>query len=297
MDFLRWRNRIRVALWSDRRFLQRQYRKAFGFPPDLDDPKRWTEILTWMKLHDRDPLYTVCSDKIAVRKYVSERLGDDVLIPLLATGQGWSDIDYAALEEPFIIKTSHGSGGNRIVRDISEVDESELRRKLSRRLKRNHYHRWREWQYKDIKPRLLVERLLVDDDDRTPADYKFHCFNYGDEIEVIILVVTDRNEDPRAAYFDESWSYLGYRLVHRPPDTPPARPPFMADLIATAKTLASEFAYVRVDLYWVDGQVYFGELTFTPASGLSPVSPDEWDFILGEKLRKTGILEKAGTSS
>lgn len=296
LDITRIRDRLRVALISDRRFLERRYRREIGVPLDLDNPMRMTALLNWQKLNDRDPRYTVCADKLAVRQFVAETAGRELLIPLLASGRRWSDLDYSTLEEPFIIKTTHGSGGYRIVLDKAAQDERELKRFFRRHLERNHYHRLREWQYDGIEPGLMVERLLLDEKGQTPPDYKFHCFNTHEGLEIVVLVLTGRGVDQRAAYFDESWNNLPFEWSAPRNAEPPSRPVFLPELLRTAGLLAAGFCYVRVDLYWARDQVFFGELTFTPTSGLRRIVPDEWDFILGEKLRRTGILDRAAAS-
>jgi hypothetical protein len=287
------RNRIRAALVSDRRFLERRYKREIGVPLDLANPRRMTALLNWQKLYDHNPLYVRCADKLAVRSFVEERSGAEILVPLLASGGKWSDLDYSSLAEPFIIKTTHGQGANKIVLDKSVEDEAELRRFFARHLRRNHYSRLREWQYKDIKPALIVERLLLDEDGRIPTDYKFHCFHTDDGPDIIVNVLSRQDGEKRGANFDVSWKHLPFEAAVPMPDELPSRPPFLAELIQIAERLAAGFTYVRVDLYWVRGRAFFGELTFTPSSGLRRIEPDEWDFILGEKLLKAGILEKA----
>lgn len=288
---------MRLALISDRRFLKRRYKREIGVLLDLEEPTRFTALLNWRKLFDRNPLYTECSDKLAVRSYVQERAGRGVLIPLLASGEKWSDLNYAALDEPFIIKTTHGQGGNRIVLDKSGEDESELQWFFARHMRRSHYSGLREWQYRDIRPTLVAERLLLDEDGRIPPDYKLHCFHTEEGPEIFVYVIARHGNKKQGAVFDLAWNQLPFKIEGIDvPDVLPPRPTFLPELVRVAKSLAAGFTYVRVDLYWSRGQVFFGELTFSPSSGLSRIVPDEWDFILGEKLRRTGILERNGVS-
>lgn len=276
---------------NDRKVLEKKYAKAFGYKPDLDNPERFTEITNWQKLYKRDPLMTKCADKVLVRKYVAEKIGSEYLIPLLATGRSWDDINYDGLQAPFIIKTNHGSGDNKFVFDKNDASEVEMREQFTKLLKQNYYYGLREWQYKHIKPQILVEKLLFDENGHIPVDFKFHCFNYGDEIELIVGITVDRLGETKAVYYDESWNKLDLQWGVSNAGVSYPKPENWAEISLIAKKLAKDFNYVRVDLYNVLGKIYFGELTFSHYSGLTKLVPDKWDFILGEKFIKTGILK------
>ena len=159
-------------------------------------------------------------------------------------------------------------------------------------LAENYYYGLREWQYKYIQPAIVVEKLLQDEAGQVPPDFKFHCFNYGNNIDVIVGITLDRFESPKNIFFDENWNQLDieYGFPNVKTDIPP--PENWIDMCVIAKKLAEGFKYVRVDLYSVSGRIYFGELTFSSFSGLSKFTPDSWDFTLGEKLIKTGILNQ-----
>lgn len=270
--------------------LKAKYRKNLGRTPDLKNPKRYTELLQWRKLYDQNPLYTKCSDKLAVREYVKDRVGEDVLIPLICSARHWDELDFQSLPESFIIKATHGSGWNEIVYKKSEIDESVLRRTCENWLVKNYYHGLLEWQYKDIPPRLVVEKLLLGQNGKPPEDYKCHCFNINGDIEVIISVNENRFVDHRRSAYDEDWNRLPYATKVPPPDRDFPCPENLDEILRVAKKLAEAFNYVRVDLYEIKGRIYFAELTFTPDAGLAIFKPDEWDFIFGAKAIEAGIM-------
>jgi len=284
---------IKKALFSsDRRVISKKFKKVFGFKPDLNNPKRFNEIINWRKLNERNPLFTKCTDKLLVREFVASCIGDKYLVPLLASGHSWESIQYKKLKEPFIIKTTHGSGGNKIVRGKSAENEQELEEQFTEWLKENYYYGLREWQYKGIKPLIIVEQLLIDKVGQIPTDYKFHCFNYNGEVELIVEVISTRFIDTRGAFYDQEWNRIPVEFTFPSPDNDIDKPDDFEEMCQIAKRLSSSFNYVRVDLYNLNNQIFFGELTFSPSSGLVKFTPDKWDFIFGEKLIKTGILEQ-----
>ena len=282
---------IKIKFGSDRRYLEKRYKKIFGFKPDLDDPKRFSEIINWIKLNVRNPLYTTCADKYAVRNFVRNNADEEILIPLLAYGKDWESINYSALEEPFIIKTTHSSGSVTIVRDKSVENETKIRNRVEAELKSNYYYGLREWHYKNIEPAIIVEKLLVDNEGNVPTDLKFHCFNNGDAIEIIFEPMLGRFVGTRAAFYTEAWERLPFENTYPQLGYEMQQPENFAELCRTARKLASHFRYVRVDLYSLDKRIYFGELTFTPTSGVTPFKPDKWDFFMGEKILATGMVK------
>ena len=272
-------------------YLKRRYRKRVQRTPDLKNPKYFTELMQWRKLHDKNPVYTLISDKLAVRDYVKDKVGSGFLIPLIRSARNWDELDFNSLPETFIIKANHGSGWNEIVLEKSNADEPVLRRTCENWLKQNYYYGLLEWQYKDIKPRLIVEKLLRDENGRIPDDIKCYCFNINGDIEVVISVNQDRFDHHKLSFYDSDWQRLpfGIRLPQPVQDYP--RPENLDEILLAARKLASDFSYVRVDLYNLSGKVYFGEYTLTPGSGLDPFDPDEWDIRLGEMALAAGIMQ------
>ncbi len=272
-------------------YLKRKYRKKLNRIPDLGNPRRFTELMQWRKLYDHNPLYTLCSDKFAVRGYIKDKMGVEVLVPLIRSARTWEELDFPSLPESFIIKANHGCGWNEIVFDKSKVREKDLKQVCEKWLSQNYYHRSAEWQYKNIPPMIVVEKLLLDQNGRAPEDYKCHCYNITGETDMVISVNENRFVDHRRSAYDENWNRLPFSTHVRAPDRDCPRPEKLKDMVRLAKKLAEDFNYVRVDLYNLSGKLYFAELTFTPDSGFGLYNPDKWDYILGEKALKAGIKE------
>jgi hypothetical protein len=284
-------HRLRNLFISDQKYLEKKYLKRMGFKPDLTNPRRFTELINWKKLHDKDPLYVRCADKFAVREFIARNTDPQILVPLLAHGRKWSDIKFEELPAPYIIKTTHGSGQNVVIENWNSSLEQSLEKYFSDALMTNYYSDLREWQYKDIPPALIVEKLLGEVG-TLPPDYKIHCFNYGPDVEMIVEITGGRPNETWAAFHDSDWNRLDIEFTY-PDSKKDVTPPKNLELmLSTATQLSSGFHYVRVDLYEVEGKLFFGELTFSPNSGFVKFKPDDWDYAFGEKMLATGILNK-----
>ncbi len=284
----RWIRRAVDALkvWreSDEACVRRRYRDRIGREPDLDRPLRFNDKVLWMSLFGRDPRWVTCADKHAVREFVAERVGERYLIPMLAVVDDAGAIDFDALPEAFIAKATHASGWNLLVRDRSGFDPRVARRTLARWLEKNYYVGKREWQYRDIPPRIVFESLLTDDRGRIPDDLKLWCFGGGGRDATIVQVDVDRFERHRRAFYDLDWRRLPFSRAYEPAATDVPRPENLDELVDVALRLAEGFPFVRADLYTVGGRVYFGELTFTPDGAMAAFDPDDWDERLGARL-------------
>jgi len=273
---------------GDRAAIDREFAQIFGRPLDWARPRTLNEKLNWMKLHVRDPLQQVAADKYAVRAHVEAKVGADCLIPLLKVYKRAGDIRFAELPDAFVLKVNHGSGQNLIVRDKAGEDERRVRRQFREWMAASHYAQSREWPYKDMKPVTVAEQLLLDDDGRVPSDYKFHCF--GGKVEAV-HVDLDRETAHRRNFYDADWNPLpfiwtewehGKPLWPRGPEV--NRPDALPEMVRMAETLAADFPYARIDLFYCGGTVYFGEITFFHGGGFEAFDPPEYDLILGDKL-------------
>ena len=209
----------------------------------------------------------------------------DILIPLLAHGSRWADLNYCTLQEPFIIKANHGSGQFRIIYDKKQENEGTLRKDFESQLKEDYYYVLREWQYKDIKPKIFLEKSLRTENGLIPNDYNFHCFNINGTIELVLKLISGRLSDTRGDFYTESWDQLPFKLSYPKSEVPPEQPANFTELCAIVRQLSKNLEYVRVDLYTIGDKIYFGELTFTPTSGVTQFQPDKWDFIFGKNTR------------
>ena len=274
---------------DDERFLKQNFKKRFGRPLDLDHPKTLNEKINWLKLNDRTPLHTQCADKYLVRHYVSDVIGDDCLIPLVFQSYDVHDIEASNFPDfPFIIKANHDSSGGVIVRDKSQIDWKATRKHFRALLKKNYYYSGKEWQYKNIKPCVIAEKLLVNSSGAIPFDYKLHCFN--GKVEVIQVDI-DRYTDHKRNLYDIHWNLLPFtwslwrnnkplwdngRAIEKPTN--------LTKMITVAEQLAKAFCYVRIDLYDFENMVYFGEITFHHGSGLETIYPESYDLELGNRV-------------
>jgi len=288
----RLREGLKLLWESDEARVRRKFRRQLGREPDLDHPRTFNEKILWLNLRTRDPRWVTCSDKVAVRQVVRERVGEGCLVPLLGVFEDPDDIDLEALPDRFIIKAAHGSGWNLIVRDRDSLDWNAARRQLRWWLASNYHAHKREWQYRRIPPRLVVEELLLDEAGRIPSDYKVFCLRRGPEQTVFFQVDMDRFTDHRRNYYDLEWNRLPFQKVdapNSPHDVP--RPERLEEMVRVARALAGDFPLVRVDLYGLRDRVYFGELTFSPDAGMAVFDPPDWDLRLGELI---GLPDSGG---
>jgi hypothetical protein len=272
----------RYKILSDTQFLKSRFKFTFGKELNLENPRTFNEKIQWLKINDRRAIYTICADKHAVRDYIANKIGQEILIPMILVTNKSEEINPENLPDyPIIIKSTHASGRYIIIRDKNQIIWPHLRKTLKKWLKENYYLKLREWQYKDIPHALIVEKLLTDKNGKIPSDVKFHCFN--GEIE-FIEVHENRLSAHKKIHYDENWNVLKFKSYFE--EGNPSEPPVTFNKMKEiARILSKEFYYVRVDLYELNAQVYFGELTFHPGSGFKAYEPEEQDLILGNKLR------------
>ena len=278
-----------MGLLPDEMFIRLNYLRRMKRLPDLKNPTTYNEKLQWLKLHDRQPLYTQLVDKHAVRRFVEERIGGEYLIPLV--GGPWDsfdEIDFDALPEKFVLKCTHDSGGLLICRDKRALDREKARRRIAQSLGQNFYYHNREWPYKDVRPRIIAEAYMEDASTSELRDYKFFCF--GGEPKML-FVASDRQtagEETKFDFFDMDYNHLDLRNGHPNAAVPPEKPAQFGLMRELAQKLSQGIPHVRVDLYEVNGRVYFGEMTFYHWSGMVPFDPPEWDERLGSWIRLPG---------
>lgn len=272
---------------DDRKYLERFYKAHLGEKLNLDAPASFNEKLQWLKLNDRKPEYSLMVDKIGAKEYVSERLGEEHIIPTLGVWDSFDEIDFSKLPEQFVLKCSHGSGDLVICRDKSKLDMQEVRKKMSAYLKREYYYYGREWPYKNVKPRIFAEQYMCDsENDRDNlTDYKIFCFNGVPEF---VMTVRDRAKGKGNAmhrFYDTGWNIQDLDLDYRnEKKIPEPRPEQLDKMLEIASVLSEGIKHLRVDLYLIKGKIYFGEMTFYHMSGVEKFVPKHWDMKLGEYL-------------
>lgn len=267
---------------SDEKFLKLAFRIKMGKSLNLDDPKTFNEKLQWLKLHDRNPLYTKCVDKYRVRDYVKDMIGEEYLIPLLGVWSDATQIDVNKLPEKFVLKCNHDSGSIQICRDKSNFDFNSACIYLNKCLKKDMFLWCREWPYKDVKHVVIAEEYMEDEKTSELRDYKFFCFN---GVVKALFIAKDRmveNEDTKFDFFDENYNHLDFTNGHPNADQIPEKPANFELMKALAEKLSAGIPHVRVDFYECNGKVYFGEMTFSHWSGMVPFEPEKWDRVFGD---------------
>lgn len=273
---------------DDSKYLRLIYRAQIGRRLNLNNPIAFTEKLQWLKLYDRKPIYCKMVDKFEAKQFVSERIGQEYTIPTLGVWDCFDDIDFGALPEQFVLKCTHDSGGLCICYDKREFDYKTAEIRLTHSLNTDYFLSGREWPYKDVKHRIICEPLIHDASSGSSTnepinDYKFFCFN---EKVKFFKVDFDRFTDHHANYYDTDGKLLPFgEMQYLPkPERKIEIPPTLGKMIELSEILAKDTKFLRVDFYYVNKKIYFGELTFFPASGLGSFYPEEWDAKIGEML-------------
>ncbi|OME27917.1 carbonic anhydrase [Paenibacillus odorifer] len=250
----------------------------------MKNPVRYSEKLQWYKLNYRNPLMTQCADKYSVREYIESKGLKDILNKVYALYNNVDEINIDLLPQKFVMKTTNGSGTNFFCKDKTKFLLKDAKQSLAEWMKRDNFSSGREWSYKNIVPRIIVEEYLEDNDNPFDGinDYKFLCFN--GKAEYIVLDV-DRQIDHKRNIYDTDWNFIDVNTDHANFGDCVLKPDGLEEMLRVANLLAKDFPFVRVDLYWIKGRVYFGELTFYPWTGYVNFTPDEFDFILGDQLK------------
>ena len=282
-------NRLKLLhLLSDKAYLKFGYRAKIGKKLDLQNPQTLNEKLQWLKLYDRKSEYTKMVDKYEAKKYIAEKIGEEYIIPTLGVWDSFDEIDFDKLPDQFVLKCTHDSGGLVICKDKSKFNVEKARKKIKRSLKTNYYLHGREWPYKNVKPRIIAEKYMTDSPESNEfTDYKFYCFNgYVDSV----MVCYDRSiGDPKFYFFDKNWELRRYnkRGLEAPEGFTMPKPENMDKMFEIAEELSKDVGapFLRVDLYNSNKQIYFGELTFFPSSGLDPNRLPETDRYFGDLVK------------
>ncbi|MEZ8125995.1 ATP-grasp fold amidoligase family protein [Vibrio splendidus] len=276
--------KLKPYLLTDKYYLATVFKHTFNRKVNFNDPLTLNEKLQWLKINDRRDLLTRCSDKIAVRDYITDKIGSSFLIPLEGVFERVEDITMESLPDyPFIIKANHTSGTFKIIRDKKNIDIVELQKECQLWLRKNYYIRTKEWQYKNIKPKILVEKLLLDEKGNIPSDLKFSCIN-----GLVEMIHVDSNKEIKHLrnHYDSNWKHLNFRWPEEYfPGEITNKPDRLNELIELSEKLAVDFPFVRVDFYCLNDRIYFGELTFHPTSGFGKFYPEKYDYIYGRLLR------------
>ena len=268
----------------DEKFLKRKFKCLTQNDLNLDDPVSFNEKIQWLKINYRKPEFVQMVDKIAVKDYVAEKIGQEHIIPTLGIYNSFSDIDFDKLPDKFVIKCTHDSASTIVCSDKKTFDRKKAKKQINKSLKCNYHMLGREWPYKFVEPKIIIEKFMVDESGTELKDYKFFCFNGKVKC---VSIDFDRFTNHRSNYFtpDFELTDIGKQVCPPDPDHKLDKPENWNEMIEIAQKLSDGLPFLRVDLYNINGKVYFGELTFYPASGFSLFMTPEQDKLLGEWIQ------------
>ena len=276
-------DKMNLIRLSDKKFIEYRFLSEMGYKLNLKSPQTFNEKLQWLKLYDRNPEYTKMVDKYEVREYIKEKIGEEYLIPLIGVYDKFDDIDFDKLSNQFVIKCNHDFGGLIICKDKNRLDIETARKKINRSLKTNYYYSGREWPYKNVKPKILIEKYMEDSNKSDLIDYKLFCFN---GIPKIVLVCSERfsSSNMCETWFDMNWKLIDMTESGHRVDSTISKPKQLKKMVELSKKLSKNIPFIRVDWYEIGDKLYFGELTFYPASGFEKFEPKEWNKKIGDML-------------
>lgn len=265
-------------------YISYQYKYITHHKLDWKGLNRYTEKLQYLRLYvyPKNDLVSKCAGRVGVREYVKEQGFDELLIKTYGVFDRFEDIDFSKLPNQFVLKCSHGCAMNYICYDKSQINYEELKKKFNKWLKTNYGKKTLELHYSKIKPQIIIEELMLENG-KLPTEYKIHVFN-GKARN--LYVVTSRGVDIRYNNYYIDWTpfdgsqFNGWKKT----DYPLKKPSNFDKMVEVAEKLASKFPFVRVDLYNINGKIYFSEMTFTPAKGTLILDDDKCDFEMGKWL-------------
>lgn len=260
-------------------YLKMLFKTRMGRNLNLKDPKTYNEKLQWIKLYDRKPEYTVYVDKHAVKDYVASMVGEQYIIPTFKVWDNVKDIDFDSLPNQFVMKCTHDSGSLVICKDKNNLDRKAAIKRMKKGLKHSGYWHAREWPYKNVPRRIIAEQYLVDDSGFELKDYKVMCFNGEPKlIEIHRGRYTDKHIQD---FYDCDWVKQPITQDYVISNDILPKPIFLDEMLELSRKLSVGIPHVRVDWYYANGQLYFGELTFFDGAGLTPFDQEEWDYTMG----------------
>lgn len=270
------------SVMDDETYLKIRFKYRMGYDLNLNNPRSFNEKLNWLKIHDRKSIYTIMVDKLAVKNYVSQRIGFNHVASLFGVWERYEDIDFRSLPNQFVLKCSHNCGDIVICKNKAEYDYDFAKRQFDKALKRNAFWSDREWPYKDVRPLIIAEKY-IESNTAVLVVYKFFCFN--GEPFIVQVVNNDKTPNETINYYDLNWHMLEVRQNYPNSKEHVAKPKKLSEMIEMCRLLSCGLPFVRVDLYLDKNDwIYFSEYTFYSDSGSEKFYPNKWDLILGDML-------------
>lgn len=265
---------VRIPM-SDKSYLKLLYWDKFGKKLNLDNPKLFNEKLQWLKLYDRNPSYTQIVDKYEVKKIVSEKIGEQYVIPTLGVWEKFDQIDFDTLPKQFVLKCTHDSGGIVIVKDKTSFDKKNAKDKIESCLNRNYYYPGREWPYKRVKPRIIAEPYLTDESNVELKDYKIFVFG---GVPKFIQVDFDRFTDHKRNLYSTDWTFINAEIQYKScEERIIPKPEKLEEMLELSAKLSEGMCHARIDFYYINDRILFGEITLYHGSGLETIKPSSFE--------------------
>lgn len=281
-------------IMPDKMALDLCFYNRFGRRVNWKNPTTFNEKLQWLKLYNRNPLYTTLVDKYAVKAWVANKIGEESIIPTYGIWDSFDDIDFDKLPNQFVLKTTHsgGSSGVIICRDKTSFNFADAKARLTASLKSNTYLIGREWPYKDVPRHIIAEKYIAPEPSTNDLlDYKLMCFN--GKVECCFVCTGRFAEDGlKVTFYDNDWHILPFERSHPRECAPIQKPASYEKMKLAAEKMAENLPFARIDFYEINEQPYFGEITFYPGGGCEAFQPDEWDYKFGAMINLPEVYSK-----
>lgn len=274
------------CLFSEETFLKILYYLYMGKPLNLNNPQTMNEKMQWLKLYDRRPVYHKMVDKILAKDYYGEMIGQEYIVPTIGIWEKFDDIDFDKLPDKFVLKTNHSGGNTGVIvcHDKSKLNIADAKRRIEKSLRTDIYDNFVEWPYKGINKRIFAEELIGNPGEEL-LDYKFYCFD--GYVDAVLICMDRQIGDPKFYFFDRDWNLKRYnkRGKMAPEGFTLPKPENMDKMFDLASKISQGIPHLRVDLYNVNGKIYFGESTFFTASGFDINRLPEADLHFGSLMK------------
>ena len=270
--------RLFVHILPQKTYLKILFYLSLGYKLNLKEPKSFNEKLQWLKIHRHNDHDTLLVDKYEVKLILREIFGDEYIVPTYGVYNKFNEIDFNSLPDKFVIKTTHQSGGVIVCNDKNQLNLDHVKKIINNKLSKNLYYWGLEWPYKNVKPRIIIEKNISNGQE--VRDYKLMCFNGKVKCS---FVCSERNSKSglKVDFYDKNWSHMPFTRHYLNSDSLIPKPQNYDKMIYIAERVSKEMPFLRVDFFEIDGQLFIGELTFYPGCGFEEFTPREWDFILG----------------
>ncbi len=269
----------------DKAYLKLLYHAKMKARCNIDHPVTYNEKMQWLKLYDRNPEYGRMVDKYEVRGFITEKLGEEYLIPCFGVFNKWEDIDFDSLPDEFVIKCTHDSGSVEICLDKNTWDKESARKRIEIAMKRNYYKAYREWPYKDVKPRIIIEKYMVDESGDDLKDYKIMCFNGVAKLIEVHENRFTKDKEHTQTFYTREWEKLDITQEGcEPVSVASKRPDKLDKMLELSEMISKDMIHARIDWYLIKDRIYFGEITFYDGSGFERFTKKEYDKMLGDLI-------------